>query len=976
MRTNKRRLGKLLLAALMVQALPMSGQQTSRLLINEVEVANIDAYIDPSFNYGGWIELYNAGSSAQSLVGMQLRHTDSEGVVSVHRLSSTHGTVQAGGFVNLWFDHNSADGYFGSGAAQQVRYKLDPDGGLLELLATNGSLIDAVSYPAAIARCSWARTTDGGSEWGYTSQPTPAATNTSSRFSTVRLDAPVVDTDGQLFTEPFQFSVAIPDGETLYYTTDGSTPMVGVSSVSVDGRFSVSTTTVYRFMLSRSGCLNSPVVTRTFILNDRGYYLPVLCVNSNPKNFFDNTIGLYVRGTNGRTWNNSKTPANQNMDWERPVNVEYLVPNSECNVYRSMLNQGANFSIFGGWTRFNAGDDYWEYKSSFKLKADRLSDGENYFTADIFDSKPFTKQKHLLVRNGGQDQYERFWDAALQEMIRTSGLYLDCQAYQPSHVFINGRYLGMLNLREVSNRKYAYSNYGIGDEEIDQWEDELTMKAGDAKKVNRWMALCNEIGAYPTDTAVWNNICRVVDVDEYCNYMAAETYMGNLDWLRAGLKNIKGFSARTDDGKIHIVVLDLDGCFGATDMLSQVMSKSSKLCTIFKNMMKYEPFRRQFVDAYCIVGGSVFLPNRCVPLINAITARVAPALALEGHTVTTRRDRLIATLTDRNGHYKSAMNTLRTALSLPQPYVMTLGANTPHARLKLNNQEIPTSHFDGQMFPPFTLTASAPAGYSFKAWVVGTDTVSTDSVIQFTTMLKQGTYDVTAVFDSITTASGRIRAGVPPIRINEVSSANDIYVDEYFKKGDWVELYNTTSDPIDIAGMYLSDKPQQPLKYQIPNSGNTIVPPHGFRIVWCDSSEPMSELHTSFKLANTDSAFVSITAADESWSDRFYYQAQARWQSFGRYPDGSNNVALFDRITIGNPNSTNTHTAVVERMPDYNQASAINNTPTRAGGRIKSVTYYNVNGQQVSGPEQQRIVIQKITYDNGYSEVRKVYRQH
>ena len=51
------------------------------LYINEIQVANVDMFIDPSYNYGGWIEIYNPTDTATSLNGIVLRHTDAEGVV-------------------------------------------------------------------------------------------------------------------------------------------------------------------------------------------------------------------------------------------------------------------------------------------------------------------------------------------------------------------------------------------------------------------------------------------------------------------------------------------------------------------------------------------------------------------------------------------------------------------------------------------------------------------------------------------------------------------------------------------------------------------------------------------------------------------------------------------------------------------------------------------------------------------------------
>ena len=51
----------------------------------------------------------------------------------------------------------------------------------------------------------------------------------------------------------------------------------------------------------------------------------------------------------------------------------------------------------------------------------------------------------------------------------------------------------------------------------------------------------------------------------------------------------------------------------------------------------------------------------------------------------------------------------------------------------------------------------------------------------------------------------QIEEGYTPVRVNEISAANDIYVNEYGKKADWVELYNTTDEDINVEGMYLSN---------------------------------------------------------------------------------------------------------------------------------------------------------------------------
>jgi hypothetical protein len=68
--------------------LPMMAR--AQVVINEIQVANVDMYIDPSFNYGSWVELYNTSNNLISLNGMKLRHTSSDGVMNEQVLTAQH----------------------------------------------------------------------------------------------------------------------------------------------------------------------------------------------------------------------------------------------------------------------------------------------------------------------------------------------------------------------------------------------------------------------------------------------------------------------------------------------------------------------------------------------------------------------------------------------------------------------------------------------------------------------------------------------------------------------------------------------------------------------------------------------------------------------------------------------------------------------------------------------------------------------
>ena len=1092
----------------------------SAVKINEIQVANIDRFIDNSYNYGAWIELYNTSDSLCSLNKARIRHTDADGVVELYDLSVGHGVIAEKGFVSLWFDHNGNDGNYGGKSYLQIPFKLDADGGIIELLNVEDRVVDAVQYPPSIARCAYARKRDGNGEWGWTAYTTPGGSNSGVKFAEERLSAPVTSKDGTLFSGSVSFSVEIPEGTRLIYTTDGSTPTASNGKISDNGRFYTDTTTVYRFVLVAEDKLPSRVVTRTFIKDKDGLTIPVLCISTNPDNLYDDVIGVYTKGTNGVAGNGQNSACNWNMDWERPVNVEYLVKKE--GVYRTVLNQEADFEIAGGYSRAYGGGNGWDMKSSFRLKAGKVFEGKNSFDYPVFaDSKPYNKYKTLQVRNGGNDTYARIYDAAIHRIFLTSGFYLDCQAWQPCHVFFNGEYLGMLNIRENNNKHYGDSGYGIDTDEVDQFELNGSVgyeqKSGTRDAFRQWLTLSKQLAADPTNEEIWQEISNLVDIDEYCNYMAAECYIGSGDWL-TNSNNIKGFRSRVDNGKFHLVMFDADSSFGNSNMISSVYSLLSKydgrysdnsgicyLAEIFFNMLKYEPFKRQFIHTFSIIDGSVMEPERCKNIIDEMVAYTKPALALEGNDPTSSADRLYSNISNSSKRTQR-MNNMSSFMNLTQEFRVVLESNISEARLLVEGQEIPTRKFDGTLYGPVSISTEAPAGYRFKGWriisqndeqqeifpfgsewkyydkgsldgtswkniaygdaswgagnapfgygTVGTTPAAADynttldyggdaknkrptyyfrkrftlsespsadeqytlyyylddgaifyingteigsyhcksgsmyndfsteyesNVAAYGTIeipsellrkgsniitvevhntsltssdiffdakitkpvfnhtlvggseeltldatMEVGTHRIIAVYEKLENSKQLLESGASPIRINEVSAKGSIYVNDHYKRNDWIELYNTTDRDIDISGMYLSDTRGNPQKYRISaegSSASTIVPAYGHLIIWCDKLQPINQLHAPFKLDNADGATVTLQSQDGTWCDEMVYSAQDRWQTYGRYPDGGEYSSYLGIPSIGRPNMIMSYDYVNEGVGAWNDAT-------------------------------------------------------
>ncbi|MBX2963337.1 MAG: CotH kinase family protein [Cyclobacteriaceae bacterium] len=71
------------------------------------------------------------------------------------------------------------------------------------------------------------------------------------------------------------------------------------------------------------------------------------------------------------------------------------------------------------------------------------------------------------------------------------------------------------------------------------------------------------------------------------------------------------------------------------------------------------------------------------------------------------------------------------------------------------------------------------------------------------------------------------------IRINEVVASNaSIITDEDGEFSDWIELYNTSPSPVNLAGYGLSDNLSQPFKWTFPE---VTIEPGEFLVVWASS---------------------------------------------------------------------------------------------------------------------------------------------
>ena len=135
---------------------------------------------------------------------------------------------------------------------------------------------------------------------------------------------------------------------------------------------------------------------------------------------------------------------------------------------------------------------------------------------------------------------------------------------------------------------------------------------------------------------------------------------------------------------------------------------------------------------------------------------------------------------------------------------------------------------------------------------------------------------------------------LPEIYINEFMASNSttILSPDLNESADWLEIYNAEDTSTHIGGFYLTDDLAEPQKWQIPSNIN--INPGSSILFWADGHDEGQ--HTNFNLSKDGEEIGLFNSAGEL-IDSIYYGQQFSDISFGRYPDGAENLFFFDQPT-------------------------------------------------------------------------------
>ena len=574
--------------------LGLSTQARAQLVVNEIMQSNIDGIMDDLMEFpDSWVELYNNSDTPVDLAEYKLGSKKSAS--KAWQLPSQ--TVNAHGYVVIYCDKEE------NGLHTSFRLESDDAGSVY--LFKGSTQVEKVDYNAMPApNIAYGRKTDGGSEWGYQATATPGATNCGTTYTDI-LGAPVFSSVGKVYTTNKNIKVTLskpegtPEGTVIRYTLDGSEPTQ--SSTQYTSAMRVNSNTVIRAKLFCDGYLSPISTTQSYIFLGRDFTIPVISIVTDDRYMNDATIGIIANNPN----------KDNKHDWRRPINFEYF-DNAET---ASALNQLCETRVAGGQSRENALKTLVVYANK-RFGAKRLA--YEFFP----DQKPgLTEFKSLMLRNAGNDFGGLYMRDAIIQRVMGQNTDLDWQAWQPTAIFINGVYKGVLNIRERSNDDNVFSNYknnkGKGLEDIDMVEisqensqmvEEL--KAGTLDNYNAFKAFYHESGH---SMAEYENL---MDCYEFINLMAMNLYYGNLDFPG---NNLVVWRPTADDGRWRWIAKDTDfglGLYGRSADYNTIAwindpnydsgnawANTAEATMLFRNLMADPDFKREFIDRCAIYMG-------------------------------------------------------------------------------------------------------------------------------------------------------------------------------------------------------------------------------------------------------------------------------------------------------------------------------------------------------------------------------------
>ena len=874
----------------------------AKVSITEIMTNNVATVVSDQYNYDGYVEFYNDGPAVDlkgwTVVNEKEGQTDWSVV-----LDSSH--VIPNGYSLLFFGKVES----GSASAMRVHpryigsvgHKLSTDKGMISF--SNGGETLELPYPKQYPHIAYC-------EDGFMI-PTPGEPNDELVTSISNRVAKPLFKSGKpgLYDGVLSVELACEtEGAQIYYTLNGDVP-TPENGTRYEGAFPIEQTTVVRARAYMEDLLFSEILTGTFILPDKFYEackgvgnrLPVVSLSANNEDIFGDSLGMYVEGTNGIISGCYDFPANYNREWMRSANFEYIL-NGEV-----VDNQEVEIGVYGGCTRIHVA-------KSLKIKANKRSGKSKMQYDNFFPARDYKKYKSLALRNGGNGYsyvQPRWRDMFIQSLC--DGMNLDRQMAQPVAFYLNGIFYGMMILTERSNEDYVYHNYGLDEDEIDFLGVGYSCEAGTKDAYN---VMIDYVGKSYERDDFYDRLATMMDIDEYIDYQIVEQYVGNTDWVSNNIKMWR----KHDGGRFRWILYDTDfGLSKATSVDKDMIKFATEekgveaMWVLLRSCLRNEDFRWQFLDQYLDRLENQFTDERIDTKLDSIwdltrldmcaTIKNSAFLDAPGNPAAFDEavEQMRSFAKDRKAY---VVDQLKERFSLGDDSVVVKirtvfpDDEAPNFKFLLNKREVNSLKYNTWRYSGARVKVEpiVPVGYRILRWNINDTVVRSDDNSKYlggalTAYAKGNELKITMFFEHDPNY-----VAPTDLYLNEVCASNTTLADEKGDFPDWIEVYNAGDRNVDLAGMVVENVTKA-VQCTIPKGfTETVVPAHGYKLLWADKTPEKGPLHLNFKLGVSAAETVTLTGfyrGEEFLLDSIAFESHGTNESFGRVGDGRSEMTLF-----------------------------------------------------------------------------------
>ncbi len=575
------------------------------LTMTEIMHSNVHGIMDDLNELpDSWVELYNPSNDTLSTIGWKIGTTSN---VSLAYTLTDSVKIPPHGFHLVYCDKKKTGNH--------TNFRIKSDGASeLYLFNANNQIADHVKIPSMLAPdISYGRIGEKTKSWHFLMHSTPLRANDTA-FSDSLLGNPKFSTKGGLFKQPFYLKIQpgkrAPQGTIIRYTTNGSEP--DESSPMVPDSIRIDKTTIIRAKQFADGWHSPISKTHSYIFHDREITLPVISLVSDSILLYDTTKNR--EGVLAFDYSEEWSAA-----FRRPCNVEYF-PKADST---SVINQMSEFRVGGNGSRFTP------LKSLNLYASKRFSKKE--FDYPFWKEKPTVRHNSSIqLRNSGQDcMYTHVRDAVCQHTF-CPYVNLDYCASQPCICYINGKYYGVLNIRERSNDDFVKANHHP-QKKFDQISNWKIIHAGNRNEFDRLVALYN---AEPVN---YDSLYQLIQMEEYINLQILNYIHMNVDF--PGNNSILWKEQDSTGAQWKWIAKDLDYGLGYAyrdwvykrsylhhalrkEPFTEMWSNKEYQVKLFQVMMNNEKFKNEFIDRTTIYLGDFYTAERICTEIDSFVGLI------------------------------------------------------------------------------------------------------------------------------------------------------------------------------------------------------------------------------------------------------------------------------------------------------------------------------------------------------------------